>query len=581
MEQFFNVLTASARLDKSQKRLKREIITQPATYPEATVESSFSSKKNDTSSEDENQNQTKYKNETTITMKTKKRKFTAEKEQLIHIESIRAFRNKMGIRLSTDSLHDMTVPDPISSFDGISQPEWWHRGLMTQTKNSIVKGSKDSLYHNLHSTIVRNIERGLWINPTPIQMQAIPSLLDRRDMLGCAPTGSGKSGAFLIPTLILSSCPENIFFNSNNHDQLSDPPSKKHKQNSNSMININKPGGGIRGLILAPSRELAQQLYREAIRLGEGKVGGVHVLLLSKSNVGSLLASSSSGESPTSRGWDILISTPLRLVECIEGKNSNAHRKLDLSRVRIIILDEADRLLDCSDGGSTELSSHNSSKSDQKKEASGSTHTRTFLSQIDAILAATPCTATRALFSATIGPSVRQFSESILRNPIDVTILQSSVGVNTYLASSSSNNVLGTAVASSSSSAALGVNTNVRQSLQFVGNEEGKLLAIRQLIQKGFHPPALVFLQSQERAQALYEELLYDKVRVDVLHAGRSQAARDKAVTLFRTGETWILICTDLCARGIDFKAANLVVNYDMPEDGICYVHRIGTWTFG
>jgi ATP-dependent RNA helicase DDX52/ROK1 len=134
----------------------------------------------------------------------------------------------------------------------------------------------------------------------------------------------------------------------------------------------------------------------------------------------------------------------------------------------------------------------------------------------------------------------------------------------------------GTAVASSSSSAALGVNSNVRQSLQFVGNEEGKLLAIRQLIQKGFHPPALIFLQSQERAQALYEELLYDKVRVDVLHAGRSQAARDKAVNLFRTGETWILICTDLCARGIDFKAANLVINYDMPEDGISYVHRIG-----
>jgi len=190
---------------------------------------------------------------------------------------------------------------------------------------------------------------------------------------------------------------------------------------------------------------------------------------------------------------------------------------------------------------------------------SGSTQSKTFLSQIDTILAAIPPTATRALFSATIGPTVRHLAESILRNPIDITIVNNSTNT-------------------SSSSVASGINSNIRQSLQFVGREEGKLLAIRQMIQKGIKPPILIFLQSQDRAQALFHELLYDypAVRVDVLHAGRSQAARDRAVTQFRTGDTWILICTDLCARGIDFKAANVVINYDLPENGVTYVHRIG-----
>jgi ATP-dependent RNA helicase DDX52/ROK1 len=115
------------------------------------------------------------------------------------------------------------------------------------------------------------------------------------------------------------------------------------------------------------------------------------------------------------------------------------------------------------------------------------------------------------------------------------------------------------------------------QELLFVGREEGKLLAVRQLVQRGqLKPPVIVFVQSQERAQALFGELLYDGIHVDVIHAGRSRTARDNAVARFRRGNTWVLICTDLVARGVDFRAVNMVINYDLPTSGITYVHRIG-----
>ena len=125
-------------------------------------------------------------------------------------------------------------------------------------------------------------------------------------------------------------------------------------------------------------------------------------------------------------------------------------------------------------------------------------------------------------------------------------------------------------------SAASGVASTIQQELKFVGREEGKLLAIRQLVAEGLTPPVLIFLQSKERAQALFGELLYDGIRVDVLHAGRSAAQREASVSKFRRGETWVLVCTDLVARGVDFKGVNLVINYDLPREGVTYVHRIG-----
>lgn len=476
MEELFNMLSSTARIDKS-KRKKKQLEQQPIST-QLEKEPSEILSKNDYSTKDHSEDKLKH----------------------IHREKIASFRNKVGIQISNENKHDPSVPDPISAFSEITTPSWW--------------SEDEKIFSSIHQSIVRNIENGKWINPTPIQMQAIPALLHRRDVLGCAPTGSGKSGAFIVPSLFLSSVPESTYY-------------KTSKTNDKF---------GIRALYLAPSRELASQLNREVLRIGEGKINGIRSALLSKSNMATICANSNRG----GKGLDVLVSTPLRLLECLKGDHGN---KLDLGSVRIVVLDEADRLLDAQDG-------HEKNGTEAQ---SGSSHAQSFLEQIDSILSHVPTKAVRALFSATIGASVRQLAESILRNQVDICV--------------------GT---KGGNSTAAGVNNNITQSLMFVGKEEGKLLAIRQIIAKGIKPPVIIFLQSKERAQALYLELLYDKVHVDCVHAGKSQAARDAAVTRFRKGETWVLICTDLCARGLDFKAVNMVINYDLPTSGVTYVHRIG-----
>ncbi|XP_050948938.1 probable ATP-dependent RNA helicase DDX52 isoform X2 [Labeo rohita] len=116
----------------------------------------------------------------------------------------------------------------------------------------------------------------------------------------------------------------------------------------------------------------------------------------------------------------------------------------------------------------------------------------------------------------------------------------------------------------------------VEQQLLFVGSENGKLLAMRNLIKQGFLPPVLVFVQSIDRARELFHELVYEGINVDVIHADRTQQQRDNVVSSFRSGKIWVLICTALMARGIDFKGINLVINYDFPTTAVEYIHRIG-----
>lgn len=154
----------------------------------------------------------------------------------------------------------------------------------------------------------------------------------------------------------------------------------------------------------------------------------------------------------------------------------------------------------------------------------------------------------RALFSATIGPFVQELAASFLNNPVEVNIGVVNAGAST-----------------------------IDQRLIFVGREDGKLLAIRQLIQQGeLKPPVLLFLQNKERAKELYRELVYEGINIDVIHGDRTQQQREDVIKKFRLGETWVLICTDLMARGIDFKGVKMVINYDLPQSGVAYIHRIG-----
>lgn len=326
--------------------------------------------------------------------------------------------------------------------------------------------------------LLTNLIDSNFTEPTPIQSEAIPITLFDRDVLACAPTGSGKTLAFVIPMI----------------QQLLE--SNKQKNSS-----------GLRGLIISPTKELAQQIYEECNKLT--KKMPLKVAILSKS-----LSSKLKNNIIKKDKYDIIISTPLRLIDVVKNQ------ALDLNKVEHLVFDEADKLFD-----------------------------KNFLEQTDDIL--TQCKnpkLRKSMFSATIPSSVEETANSIMHNTVRVIIGHKEAA-----------------------------NQQIEQKLTFCGNEEGKLIAIRQLIQSGeLKPPVLIFLQSITRAKALYHELLYDKLNVDVIHAERTQIQRQKIIEGFKKGEIWVLICTDVLARGIDFKGVNLVINYDVPNSAQAYVHRIG-----
>ncbi len=326
--------------------------------------------------------------------------------------------------------------------------------------------------------LVQNLLKFGWARPTAIQKGAMSVLLSNRDLLAGAPTGSGKSLAFLLPLL----------------HHLGTPAAKKE---------------GIRAVIVSPTRELAQQIYEQLAKLGDGKKWRLCVLSANK------VSAAAQGADPAQRKkFDILITTPLRLVHAIETE------EVDLSNVRHLVLDEADRLLELN-----------------------------FLEQTDSILAACSHPSLRkALFSATLPAGVEEMARTFMVDECRV--------------------IVGTKDAA---------NERIAQRLLFVGGEEGKLHALRSLIQEGaLKPPVLLFVQSIERAKELFHELVYDGLHVDVIHSERPKAQREGVIAAFKRGDIWVLICTELMARGIDFKGVRLVINYDFPQTVQSYIHRIG-----
>ncbi|XP_003340257.1 probable ATP-dependent RNA helicase DDX52 [Monodelphis domestica] len=220
----------------------------------------------------------------------------------------------------------------------------------------------------------------------------------------------------------------------------------------------------------------------------------------------------------SSKKFDILVTTPNRLIYLLKQDPPG----IDLKNVEWLVVDESDKLFE-----------------------DGKTGFRDQLAFI--FLACTSHKVRRAMFSATFAHDVEQWCKLNLDSVISV-----SIGARNSAAET------------------------VEQELLFVGSETGKLLAIRDLIKKGFHPPVLVFVQSIERAKELFHELIYEGINVDVIHAERTQQQRDNTVHSFRAGKIWVLICTALLARGIDFKGVNLVINYDFPTSAVEYIHRIG-----
>ncbi|XP_050684806.1 probable ATP-dependent RNA helicase DDX52 [Leptidea sinapis] len=331
--------------------------------------------------------------------------------------------------------------------------------------------------YNVSKALVDTVVQCGYTEPTPIQRQALPCLLEGRQIVATAPTGSGKTAAFLLPLFHI----------------------------------LGAPQGGPRALVLCPTRELAHQIYREALRLSASTQ-------LRCSVVKSVKQSKVKERESTIRKSDVIISTPNRLCYLLNQDNVG----ISLDKVQWLIVDEADKMFE----GSVE-------------------EVDTFRQQLDVITRA--CSAKLAMFSATHTPALAKWARHNMRGLINLT-----VGHRNAAASS------------------------VQQELVFCGNESGKLLAFRQLVQRGLRPPVLVFVQSKDRAKQLFKELLYDGINVDVIHADRTQAQRDNVVRSFRVGRIWVLICTELMGRGMDFRGVNLVINYDFPPSAIAYIHRVG-----
>ncbi|KAM8708526.1 hypothetical protein ACLKA7_015495 [Drosophila subpalustris] len=382
--------------------------------------------------------------------KAKKELSSEQLEQQQRVEKISSLRKQHNI-----AVLGKDVPAPITSFDELNSAEY-----------------------NLLPRLKENLLSYGFPQPTPIQMQALPVLLKNRALMACAPTGSGKTLAFLTPII----------------NGL-----RSHKTT------------GLRALVLAPTRELAQQIYRECIELTRST--GLRTHFISK------VSEARQQHGPDCKQkYDILISTPNRVRFLLQQQPP----LLDFKGIEWFVLDEADRLM--------EEGQNN------------------FKEQLDDIY--TACTHAQkrvAFFSATYTVPVAKWALRHLKNLVRVTIGVQNSATDT-----------------------------VQQELLFVGSESGKLLAVREMVRQGLQPPVLVFVQSKERAKQLFEELLYDGINVDVIHAERTQHQRDNCVRAFREGHIWVLICTELMGRGIDFKGVNLVINYDFPPTTISYIHRIG-----
>lgn len=211
---------------------------------------------------------------------------------------------------------------------------------------------------------------------------------------------------------------------------------------------------------------------------------------------------------------NILISTPLKLVHLIKSG-------VKMNLVKWIVIDEVDKLFEESNNG--------------------------FREDLNLILdACTNQSKKFALFSATTTKEMTPFVQGNLKN-------FATVNISPNMPSSS-----------------------VEQELKFVGTESAKLITIREIMRSEVSPPVLIFVQSKDRAKQLFSELMYDGLNLDIIHSDRSQKEREEVYKKFREGKIWVLICTELMSRGIDFRDVMMVINFDLPTSTYSYIHRIG-----
>ncbi len=330
---------------------------------------------------------------------------------------------------------------------------------------------------NLAAAIVKAVREQGYETPTAIQAQAIPLILEGRDLLGGAQTGTGKTAAFTLPLL--------------------------HRL-SMSRSAQNKFGGtGIRALVLTPTRELAAQV-EESIR-----TYGKYLQLSSTVIFGGV------GMNPQiaklKKGVDILVATPGRLLDLMQ------QGMLDLGQVNMLVLDEADRMLDMG-----------------------------FIHDVKKVLAAVPKEKQSLLFSATFSDEIRELAAGLLKDPQSVQVTPRNTTVQ-----------------------------RIAQVIHPVGRGKKKAL-LAHIIQEHNWSQVLVFTRTKFGANNVAEFLEKNGITAMALHGNKSQAARTQALAGFKSGEVRALVATDIAARGIDIDDLPHVVNYEIPNVSEDYVHRIG-----
>ncbi len=343
----------------------------------------------------------------------------------------------------------------------------------------------------LSPELLRAVADQGYTEPTPVQAQAIPLVLEGRDVLAGAQTGTGKTAAFVLPILQrLHATPQ---------------PSGAVAPSANGSIAQGRraPRRPVRVLVLVPTRELALQVEESVRTYGAQRpvrsvpiYGGVGYDTQFRALRG---------------GAEIVVATPGRLIDHI-GQGT-----VDLSAVEILVLDEADRMLDMG-----------------------------FIRDIRRILALLPQARQNLLFSATFSDEIRGLADAFLRNPATVQVTPRNTA--THL---------------------------VRQVVIHVDRERKRDL-LRELVASGRIDQALVFTRTKHGANRLAEQLVKDGILAAAIHGNRSQNQRVRALTDFKAGRVAILVATEVAARGIDIEELPHVVNYELPMVPEDYLHRIG-----
>jgi ATP-dependent RNA helicase RhlE len=347
-------------------------------------------------------------------------------------------------------------------------------GSTSETKTSSLPRNTTTFADlKLVEPILRALQAEGYTAPTPIQAQTIPYLLEGRDVLGCARTGTGKTAAFALPIL----------------DRFAQAP--------------RPPRPGIRALVLTPTRELALQVMESFVTYGK------NLRVTAAAIFGGV------GQGPqvqaVRRGTDVIVATPGRLLDLMQ----QGHVKLDM--VEVLVLDEADRMLDMG-----------------------------FIQPIRRILAALPRKRQNLLFSATMPTEIASLAAGILVNPAKI------------------------AVDPVSSSA-----EKVTQKVLFVDKGQKQAL-LREVLKDPATARVLVFTRTKHGANRCAQQLERTGINAAAIHGNKTQGARQKALEGFKNGSVRVLVATDIAARGIDVDNVTHVINLDIPNEPESYVHRIG-----